>query len=314
MKVLDFLFMDRGYLLIAGLTLVGVLLIFLSLVINSHVAHNVRADLRHREKLLEYYRNTFSQIGVILIGIGVSLSVFYFQQSYQERSRRTAELQQVIAKMALQLAREAAQMASLAEFDEVLDWHGPYKDPGSGNGTMAGRLAGPELAGRIARIRLIQDDVDANDLALLNVSQIFENSFVVNELDPAIWFNIVRDESNLRYAVAQLTADYRDLDQVMSGMKPEAVIADSLKAEAAREQVLDIFYDLDLLRQSGRRLLARTCLMLSAGPDFTKLEPVETLETDRDTHAAWLDAVRPVLSAHQVGSQSCFDLLGYKPH
>ena len=53
--------LDGGYLLIGGLTLVGLLLIFLSLVINSHVAHNVRADLRHREKLLEYYRNTFSQ-------------------------------------------------------------------------------------------------------------------------------------------------------------------------------------------------------------------------------------------------------------
>ena len=91
--------------------LVGLFLILLSLVINSHVAHNVRADLRHREKLLEYYRNTFSQIGVILIGIGVSLSVFYFQQSYQERSRHNAEVQQILAKMALQLARERGRNA-----------------------------------------------------------------------------------------------------------------------------------------------------------------------------------------------------------
>ena len=51
---MDFIFSDPGYVLIAGLILVGLFLIILSLVINSHVAHNVRADLPHREKLLEY--------------------------------------------------------------------------------------------------------------------------------------------------------------------------------------------------------------------------------------------------------------------
>jgi len=182
---LDFVF-DRGYLLIAGLTVVGIVLISLSLVINSHVAHNVRADLRHREKLLEYYRNTFSQIGVILIGIGVSLSVFYFQQSYQERSRRNAELQQILAKMSLQLAREAAQMSSLAEFDEILDRHGPYVDPATGDTSAADRLQGAELASQIAKIKLTEDDVDVRELGLLSVSPIFENSFVVNEIDPAL--------------------------------------------------------------------------------------------------------------------------------
>ena len=79
---MDSIGVDKGYLFIAGLTLFGVVLIFLSLIINGHVAANVRNDLRHREKLLEYYRNTISQVGVILIGIGISLSVFYFQQGY----------------------------------------------------------------------------------------------------------------------------------------------------------------------------------------------------------------------------------------
>jgi hypothetical protein len=285
----------------------------LSLVINSHVAHNVRADLRHREKLLEYYRNTFSQIGVILIGIGVSLSVFYFQQSYQERSRRNAELQQIMAKMSLQLAREAAQMSSLAEFDEILDRHGPYVDPASGDTTAADRLRGAELAIQIAKIKLTEDDVDIGDLGLLNVSPIFENSFVVNEIDPALWFNIVRDEANIRYAVAQLTADYRDLDQVLGGQGGEVAAANPEKAAAAKEQVLDIFYDLDLLRQSGRRLLARTCVLLSAGPGFTQMKPITVIENDATSHAAWLDDVRSELSRHTVGSQNCFDLLGYKP-
>lgn len=219
---MDIIFSDRGYAIIAGLTLVGLFLIFLSLVINSHVAHNVRADLRHREKLLEYYRNTFSQVGVVLIGIGGSLAVFYFQQGYQERSRHTAEVQQILAKMALQLARGAAEMPSVAEFDDLLDEDSPYEDPATGNTAAADRLQGAKLASQITKIKFMEDDVDARNLALLNVSQIFENSFVVNEIDPALWFNIVRDESNIRYAVAQLTADYRDLDQAMGGRDPRS--------------------------------------------------------------------------------------------
>lgn len=310
---LDFVFADRGYLFIAGLTLVGIVLIFLSLVINSHVAHNVRADLRHREKLLEYYRNTFSQIGVILIGIGVSLSVFYFQQAYQERSRRNAELQQIMAKMALQLARAAAQMSSLAEFDEILDRHGPYIDPSTGNTAAADRLQGAELSAEIAKIKLVEDDVDVRDLGLLDVSQIFETSFVVNEIDPALWFNIVRDEANIRYGVTQLAADYRDLDQALAGASGEAAAADPQKAAAARAQVLDIFYDIDLLRQSGRRLLARTCVMLSAGSGFTQMKPIDAIETDASTHAAWIAKARPELERRNVGSQNCFALLDYKP-
>ena len=87
----------HGYLLVGGIILIGAGLVFISLIFNLRVAHSVRDDLRHREKLLEYYRNTFSQLGVILIGIGISLFIFFFQQNYQDQRRREAELQQIIA-------------------------------------------------------------------------------------------------------------------------------------------------------------------------------------------------------------------------
>ena len=98
----------HGYLLIGGLVLVGTGLLIISLIFNIRVAHSVRQEERHQEKLLEYYRNTFSQLGVILIGIGVSLFIFFFQQNYQDYRRREAELQQVLAKMALRIARGSA--------------------------------------------------------------------------------------------------------------------------------------------------------------------------------------------------------------
>ena len=80
----------NGYLLIGGLILIGGGLLLISLFVNRRVAISVRADERHREKLYEYYRNTFSQLGVILIGIGVSLFIFFFQQGYQERQRHAS--------------------------------------------------------------------------------------------------------------------------------------------------------------------------------------------------------------------------------
>ncbi len=311
--IVSFLFAEHGYLFIAGLMLVGLFLIFLSLVINSHVAHNIRADMRHREKLLEYYRNTISQVGIVLIGIGVSLSVYYFQQSYQERSRRNAELESIISHMALQLARGAAETYSLSKFDKLLDRNGPWQHPDAGSSHSADMLAGPELVNKIARIKAVQDDVDARHLALLNISKIFENSFVVNELEPALWFNIVRDESNIAFAAAQLTADYRDLDQELGGASGEAAVADPAKAKAVKAQVLDVLYDMELLRQSGRRLLARTCLMLAEGSGFTQMKPVYMIEADQPTHKAWLDKVQPLLKQHAIGSQNCFDVLGYTP-
>ncbi len=310
---MDFIGVDKGYLFIAGLTLIGAVLIVLSLILNGHVAANVRNDVRHREKLLEYYRNTLSQVGVILIGIGISLSVFYFQQNYQERSRRAAELQQILAKMSLQAARGAAEMPSLAEFDAMLDAGQPYQDPDKGNTATADRLQGPELAAQIARIKLIEIDVNARDLELMNISQIFENSLAVNDIDPTLWFNIVRDESDIHYGVGQLANDYRDFHQALGDATPEAAVADPQRAAAIKREVLDIFYDADLLRQSGRRQLARMCWMLSAGPGFTALKPVDAIEADQPTHGAWLERAWPVLSGLHLGRENCFDILGYHP-
>ena len=77
-----------GPMLIAMLGLLGALLLIVSVFINNQVAHYSQRDERHKEKQLEYYRNTFSQLGVILLGIGVSLFIFFFQQSYLERQKR----------------------------------------------------------------------------------------------------------------------------------------------------------------------------------------------------------------------------------
>ncbi|WP_287364058.1 hypothetical protein [Mesorhizobium sp.] len=65
----------HGYFLIRGLILVGAGLLILSLIVNIRVAHSVRHDMRHRDN-----RNIFSQLGVILIGIDVSLFIFFFRR------------------------------------------------------------------------------------------------------------------------------------------------------------------------------------------------------------------------------------------
>ena len=96
---------DHGYLLIGGLIVVGVALFLSALVLNRRLALSIRNEDRHQEKRQEYLRNTLTQLGVLLLGIGVSLFIFYFQQDFQERRRRHAETEVVLAKLASRLGR-----------------------------------------------------------------------------------------------------------------------------------------------------------------------------------------------------------------
>jgi hypothetical protein len=301
----------HGYLLIGGLILVGTGLLILSLIVNLRVAHSVRDDVRHREKLLEYYRNIFSQLGVILIGIGVSLFIFFFQQNYQDQRKHETELQQVLAKLAARIARGAPVMQSLDEFDELLDEGGPYLSPDLGGKNTAVSLQGTELGKQAAKILLVERDVDLADFDVLNLSRDFESSFVVNELDPRLWFDIVRDESEIKYATTQLSLDYKDLQQSIGGEPAETVVADPEKERRIKQEVLDIFYDADLLRQRARRHLARACWLFGQGRGFVKAVPVDAIEADAKSHQQWLDQSKPVLTQSKSGSGDCFKLLHF---
>lgn len=300
----------HGYLLIGGLILVGTGLLILSLIVNLRVAHSVRTDVRHREKLLEYYRNIFSQLGVILIGIGVSLFIFFFQQNYQDQRRRETELQQVLAKLAARIARGAPVMQSLEEFDELLDEGGPYLDPHLGGKNTAVSLQGPELGKQAARILLVERDVDLADFEVLNLSRDFESSFVINELDSRLWFDIVRDESEIKYATTQLALDYKDLRDTIGGDPAEAVAAPE-KERRVKQEVLDIFYDVDLLRQRSRRHLARACWLFSQGRGFVGAAPVTAIEADARSQQEWIERSKSSLTQAKSGSGDCFKLLRY---
>lgn len=303
----------HGYLLIGGLILVGAGLLILSLIVNLRVAHSVRDDVRHREKLLEYYRNIFSQLGVILIGIGVSLFIFFFQQNYQDQRKRETELQQVLAKLAARIARGSAVAGSLGEFDELLDQGSPYVSPELGGNNAAVSAQGAALARQVSEIRLVERDVDVQSFDILNLSRDFESSFVVNELNPTLWFNIVRDESDIKYATTQIALDYKDLQDAIDGEPIEAAIANPEKARRIKQEVLDIFYDADLLRQRSRRFLGRACWLFSNGRGFVKLAPVEAIEADAKSHQEWIDRAKPVLTQMTSGSGDCFRLLQFGP-
>lgn len=299
----------HGYLLIGGLILVGTGLLILSLIVNFQVAQSVRDDVRPREKLLEYYRNTFSQLGVILIGIGISLFIFFFQQNYQDQRKRETELQQVLAKLAGRVARGAPVIQSLGEFDDLLDEGGPYLSPELGGKNTAVSVHGTELGKQAARILLVERDVDLGDFEVLNLSRDFESSFVVNELDPRLWFDIVHDESEIKYATTQLALDYKDLREEVGGQPADTVIANPEKERKIKQEVLNIFYDADLLRQRSRRHLGRACWLFSHGRDFVRVEPVDTIEADARSQQEWLDRAKPVLTQSMSGNGDCFKLL-----
>src|SRR5438105_5111985 len=196
-------FTGHGYLLIGGLILIGPGLLIVSIIVNSRVAHSVLRDEPHRERIFEYYRNTFSQLGVVLIGIGISLFIFFFQQNYKDQREREAELQQVVAKLAMRIGRALPVMESVNEFDAILDDGGPYVRPELGGANHAVTAGGAELVKVVNSILLAERDIDLEQFEILTFSRDFESTLVVSELDPRLWFNIARDESYAKYATTQ---------------------------------------------------------------------------------------------------------------
>jgi hypothetical protein len=305
---MDLIAFTQGYPLIAALVIVGAGLLIISIIFNMRVADSVRNDARHREKLLEYYRNTFSQLGVILIGIGVSLFMFFFQQNYQEYRRRESELQSALTRMSVRVARAAPLVGELKQFDAILDRGGPYLAPEDGGRNEAVTAKGPELWQQVRDISLVERDIDIHGFEVLYLTQDVENSFIASELDPSLWLNMVTDESDLRYAIAQLEADYADLRRV-AGADVSTGPPPPDREAAVKAEVLDVLYDTDLLRQKARRILGRGSWLLAKKSGFIAAKPSQDLEAATASQTEWLDNARNQLGSTKFGNTSCYDLV-----
>lgn len=295
----------NGYLLIGGLILIGGGLLLISLFVNRRVALSVRADERHREKLYEYYRNTFSQLGVILIGIGVSLFIFFFQQGYQERQREATEVRQLLAKLSVRVGRSAAVATTLALFDPVIR----YAPDRSGYVIHTG----PELAAQVRELLDVERDVDLDALRALPISDDIASSPLAGDIDPVLWFAIAEDESEVFYFAEQLKADYGDLRLALGDLSAEEAVADPVRAEAIGREVGDILYDMDVVRDRGRRLVGKGCRFVSAGRDFLKLTAIPELEDNYNSHDEWIGHAERLLSGFSAGRKTCFEMLRYAP-
>src|SRR3954451_4810539 len=145
-------FSGHAYLLIGGLVLIGAGLMLVSLVVNRHVAKSALEDERHREKIYEYYRNTLAQLGIILIGIGISLFTFFFQQNYNDARARDTEIRRILSRIAVRVGRAAPEMESLAEFDPILYDRRPYTS-NSGGSSRAATVSPADLAHKIKQVQ-----------------------------------------------------------------------------------------------------------------------------------------------------------------
>jgi hypothetical protein len=221
----------HGYQLIGSLILVGAGLLIISLVLNRRLAASVRNAERYQETRYEYFRNTSTQLGVLLIGIGVSIFIFFFQQNYLDERRRDGEIQQVLAKLASRLGRASADLEFLPEYDAILDDGGPYINPEDGGNNRAVTASGADLAKQIEDLRVIERDVALDDFSHLDFSADLQGSPLMTELDPAVWFAMDRDENELQYAVTQLAADYKDLAAALGDANPVQAVSDASSEE-----------------------------------------------------------------------------------
>jgi len=305
---LDLMF-GGGHTLIAMLGLLGALLLVVSVFINNQVAHHTQRSERHKEKQLEYYRNTFSQLGVILLGIGVSLFIFFFQQSYLERQRHDLQMQELLGRLAVRLSRATPLLEFVAQIDPVLDDGGAYIDPEDGGSNRAVTASGAELAKQVEVIGLLEREIDLDEFAALQFSNDFQSSPLVNRLDPNLWFGMVKDEANLQYAVGQLRRDYGDLRAVLAGRKPDDSVSDPILAGSVKREVLEVLWDYAWLRDRSRRLVGRACWFLSHGPQFLSLKPIHAVEARYDSHREWLEQAQKAYEQVSAGGENCYAAL-----
>lgn len=298
-----------GHILIAMLGLLGALLLIASVFINNRVAHHTQRDERHKEKQLEYYRNTFSQLGVILLGICVSLFIFFFQQSYLDRQRQHAQMQDLLGKLAVRLSRAAPLLEFVAEIDPVLDEGGAYLDPEDGGSNRAVTASGAALAKQIEAIGLLEREIDLDGFAAMQFSDDFQSSPLVNQIDPNLWFGMVKDEADLQYAVEQLRQDYGDLRAAVAARQADESVSDPNLASGVKREVLDVLWDYDWLRDRSRRLVGRACWFLSQGPNFLALKPIDAVEARYDSHREWLQEAQKVYEQVSAGGENCYAML-----
>jgi len=298
-----------GHVLVAMLGLLGVLLLIVSLFVNNQVAHYTQRDERHKEKQLEYYRNTFSQLGVILLGIGVSLFIFFFQQNYLERQRKEAQTQELLGKLAVRLSRSAPLLEFVAEIDPVLDDGGTYLAPEDGGSNRAVTASGEALARQIEAIALLEREIDLDGFTAMRFSDDFQSSPLVNQIDPHLWFGMVRDEADLQYATEQLRQDYGDLQATLADRGPDESASDPDSTGRVKHEVLDVLWDYAWLRDRSRRLVGRACWFLSHGPKFLSLKPIQAVEARYPSHREWLEQAQTVYDQVSVGGEDCYAML-----
>ena len=298
-----------SHILIAMLALFGALLLIVSVFINNQVAHYTQRDERHKEKQLEYYRNTLSQLGVILLGIGVSMFIFFFQQSYLDRQRQNSQTQELLAKLGVRLSRAAPLLEFVAEIDPVLDDGGAYLNPEDGGSNRAVTATGQDLAKQVEAIGLLQREINLDDFAAMQFSNDFQSSPLVNQIDPNLWFSMVKDEADLQYATEQLRQDNGDLRAVLGARKPDESMSDAGLASGVKREVLDVLWDYAWLRDRSRRLVGRACWFLSQGPKFLSLKPIHAVEAKYETHREWLQAVQKAYEQASAGGENCYAML-----
>ncbi|SFU22276.1 hypothetical protein SAMN05518861_1341, partial [Mesorhizobium sp. YR577] len=119
--------------------------------------------------------------------------------------------------LGVRLSRAAPLLEFVAEIDPVLDDGGAYIDPADGGSNRAVAATGTDLARQVEAIELLQREIDLEDFSAMKFSGDFQSSPLVNQIDPSLWFAMVKDEADLKYAAGQLRQDYGDLRAAIGG-------------------------------------------------------------------------------------------------
>lgn len=304
---------------VPALVVLGLVLLAISFWLNSTAMRLLRLGEVSRSKSVEFYRNTVLQSSLLIVGIAISIFVFYAQQNIQDDQKAQQEVEEFVLRLSIRVERASEFVRLIAQYDPLLDEEGPYTSifTGASMGAPISKM-GVHLRSQIGRLFLIFRDIDpVGEIVLFQVSNDLEKSRSAgNSVSVDFAAGTADDEGQVKFAANRLSRNFKTLEGLIATQKTMS-FNDKIDESRAIVLVAEIVEALDILRWRARRIVARNCALVA-----TYLEKKQALATIRlngsleqrfERHDDWLKGNYSYLSALKIGTSTCLQRLNYDP-
>lgn len=300
----------------------GILVLLTSLIFNwKHARYSAEQNVA-KEKTYEFLKTSAFQLGLLFAGAGASISTYFFQQSYQREYDEELKKKEALATLALRISIMTRQyVQNIQPFDEFLDDGKPFVGVAkidNWNQTLKDILLGSEktLAAKLGALFYIKLDISLDGIeSAFSLTKDFERApYLARVASPQLIAAISDDETMLNARLKKFVTEYLSMEKETEFPK---VIDDVVAKNNARYKVTmsELVQDLDILRRSAVRQIARYCALnhylqfqLSNETILIRLQ----FETEEETYRDWIIKNKGFLGEFRFGSKTCWEILEYE--